>query len=548
MELSEKVIADTQAAIRCKADTIAVRNGCYFDKSKAARMALFFTQFVRMRGRGGVKTVQFLKWQWEDVIIPLFCWRRADGRRRFKRTYISVGKKNGKTLLLALILLYVLVCEIGHGQECYSFATEKEQAAQIYREARKIVRASPELAALLHLTDTTKTIAFADNASFFRSMSAEADSADGLNIAFSVYDELHRAKNRELYDTIYYSGSAIEERTGEPALNINITTAGYDRESICYEVYSYAKRVRDGEIEDDSFYTYIREASVEDNWQEEATWHKANPSLGTPILPIEDFQRDFNEAKANPAGENRFRRLRLNQWTEQASRWIPLDVWDKNSGTIDPDKYKGRECWAGLDLSSSNDTTVFVLAFPNERGGFDLLPHFWIPADNVEKRSVINGVNYSAWVRSGHLFTTPGNVIDYEPIGQKIIELGKTYKIQEIAFDSWNAVQLTQQLSEQGFTMVETRQGFSLSPPAKELFRLLQKGAVNHGNHPVLRWQAGNVEARYDQHENIKLEKPGGKDSRLKIDGIVATVMAIDRAMRHGPAVKKTSGLQIAFI
>lgn len=548
MDLSDTIIADTNAAIKCKADEIAVRNGCYFDSSKAEKMRRFFALFVRMRGKGGVKQVEFLKWQWDDVIVPLFCWRRKDGKRRFKRTYISVGKKNGKTILLALILLYVLVCEIGHGQECYSFATEREQAGMIYKEAKKIVRASPELAAILKLTDTTKTIAFTDNASFFRSMSAEADSADGLNIAFSVYDELHRAKNRELYDCIYYSGSAIEERTGEPALNINITTAGDNRESICYEVYSYAKRVREGEIEDDAFYTYICEVLPDDNWQDEKTWYKANPSLGTPILKIEDFKKDFNEAKANPLGENRFRRLRLNQWTEQATRWIPLEVWDKNSGTIDFDKLKGRECFGAFDLSSSNDTTSFMLVFPKDKEGYDVVPHFWIPDENVEKRSAINGVNYSAWVRNGQLLTTPGNVVDYEPVGQKIIELGKIYKIREIAFDSWNAIQLSKQLSENGFTLVETRQGNSLSPPAKELFRLLSKGVMNHGDHPVLRWQAGNVEAKYDQHENIKLEKPGGADSRLKIDGIVALVMAIDRAMRSGPVVTKPSGFQIAFI
>lgn len=536
----------TAQMIRCRADELAIQNGCYFDPAAAERVRQFIARFLRYRTKDGIKPIELSPWQ-AEVTDALFGWRRKDGKRRFREAYISMGKKGGKTFWAAILLLVMLTVEIGPGQECYSFATEREQASMTYREAAKIARASPALKKLLQPMRTTKTITFETTGSFFRSMSAEADSADGINAAFVYYDEIHRAHSRELYDTLKYSGTAIEARGGEPPLFISTTTAGHDRESICYEVYNYAKRVRTGEIADDAFYTYIAEADAGDDWTDEKTWHKANPSLGTPIMPLADFRRDFAEARNNPAAENRFRRLRLNQWTEQATRWIPLELWDRNGGTIDPAALAGRECWGAMDLSSTQDTTAVVLIFRNERGGYDIIPHVFVPHDTMAERGRRNGVNYSAWANAGQLLTTPGVAINPAAVRDTIIELSKLYQIREIAYDPWNATIMVQELEAAGITCLPVRQGFSLSAPAKELYRLLLGSAINHGDHPVLRWQAGNVEARTDKHENLALEKPGGASSKLKIDAIVATVMAIDRAMRTPADQPDDSGLMIAF-
>jgi phage terminase large subunit-like protein len=535
----------TARHIQNKSDELAVANGCYFDEAAADRPNQFFAAFVRVPMKGGVKPYTPTPWQ-AEVNRNLFGWRRADGKRRFREAYISMAKKNGKTYWAAGLLLYMEVCEVGPGQECYSFATEREQAALVYREAAKMVRASPELKAILTPIRTTKTIVFDDAGTFFRSMSAEADSADGINSAFTYYDELHRAKSRELYDTIKYAGTAIEERTGEPALLISTTTAGHDRESICYEVYSYAQRVRAGEIADDAFYTYIAEAEPGDDWTAESTWRKANPSLGSAIMPLAAFARDFAEARANPAAENRFRRLRLNQWTEQATRWIPLELWDANAGAFDAEAHAGRECCGGLDLASVNDTACFLLAFPNDLEGYDVLPRIFVPEDNLEDRGRRNGVSYTAWAKAGYLIPTPGPAIDPASIVKEIITLASKYKIKEIGFDNWNAPLIIQKLEEAGLVCVPIKQGYSLNAPAKELQRLLMLHRIRHANHPVMRWQAGNVEAKFDQHENIKLEKPGGSASKLKIDSIVSLVMALDRAMRHAP--EEVQELGIAFV
>ncbi len=522
--------------IRNKSDEQAAFAGCYFDEAAANRVKQFVEQYIRVPdGKGGPTKGELMQWQWENVIAPLFGWKRADGTRRFKQAYVSTPKKQGKTFLLTIILLFMLL-DSGIGAECYSVATTRSQAGMIFREAKKIVKASPELAAILDPTDTSKTISFHHNAAFYTSLSAEASSAEGLNINFWIYDELHAARNRALFDALRYAGIARPN-----SLQVYITTAGHDRESICFEQYTYAKRVAAGEVNDSTYFSCIYEAAPDDDWKDEAVHKKCNPALGVTI-PLEDFRRDFLEALHDPSKEQAFRRYRLNQWTEVSTRWIPLALWDKNGGEIIPEDYEGMECKGALDLASKTDTACFELVFANDKGGYDLIPYFWMPAENVVSRGLAHGVSYSAWHDKGFIDLTPGAAIDYETIRGKIKALGEQYNITEIAYDPWDATQLVQQLEADGFTMVPIRQGVSLSPPAKEFYRLLLGGKINHGNHPVLRWHAGNVEAKVDTHDNIKLEKPGGiKSGTKKIDGIIATVMGIDRAMRHesggGPSV-----------
>jgi phage terminase large subunit-like protein len=471
-------------------------------------------------------------------------WKRKDGKRRFKDGYISTGKKNGKNYWLVGLLLYLMVCEAGPNQELYSYATELQQSGMVYREAAKIIRASPELKEIITPIRTTKTLTFDDFGTFFRSCTAEADSADGINAYAIFYDEIHRAKSRELYDTLKYAGTAIEARTGEPSLLLCTTTAGYDRESIAYEIYSYAKRARDGIIQDDSFYTYIAEAAPEDDWTQEAIWRKANPALGSPIMPLADFKRDFEEARNNPAAENRFKRLRLNCWTEQATRLISLSLWDANGAA--PKIAEGSEIFLGVDLSSTQDTTAIVVIAKNELDGYDIIPHIFIPEENLEQQGRKNGVSYAAWAKAGQIHTTPGNAIDYPTITKFILDLAKTYNVREIGFDSWSAARVIPDVEAEGLVCVPIRQGYGLSGGVKEFMRLLLGKKIRHGNAPAMRWQAANVEGKQDKHENLCLEKPTGAASKLRIDSIAACCMAVDRAMRHREPTK-ASGLILGF-
>jgi len=313
-------------------------------------------------------------------------------------------------------------------------------------------------------------------------------------------------------------------------LMVMITTAGYDRTSVCWEQHEYARQVLAGIVEDPSYFAFIAAADEGDDWTDPATWAKANPGLGVTIS--EEYLREqCARAKASPAYQNAFRRLHLNQWTSQDERWLDMAAWDACDGALP--ELAGRRCFGGLDLASTTDIAAFVLAFPPEREDepFYLLPFFWTPRETLTERMRKDRVPYDAWVRDGYMTATPGNVIDYGVILRDIEALGQRYKIEQIAFDRWGAEMVRQLLEGAGFEMVQMGQGFaSMSHPTKELLRLVLAHGLMHGGHPVLRWMADNVTVDIDAAGNVKPNK--GK-SREKIDGIVAAVMALDRAVRN---------------
>ncbi|WP_394887192.1 terminase large subunit, partial [Clostridium butyricum] len=326
---------------------------------------------------------------------------------------------------------------------------------------------------------------------------------------------------------VYHKGSISRMQP----LFFLITTAGTDRNSICYEVHQKADDILRGKKFDPTFYPVIYGIKDEDNWSLEENWYKANPSLGHTI-PIEKVRDAFNSAKENPAEENIFRQLRLNQWVKQSVRWMPMDIWEKCSFAVDIDKLRGRECYGGLDLSSSNDITAFVLIFPPtaDDDKYYVLPFFWIPEENLKLRVRRDHVPYDVWAKQGFLKTTEGNVIHYGFIEKFIEELGKKYNIKQIAFDRWGAVQMVQNLEGLGFTVVPFGQGYKdMSPPTKELMKLTLENKMAHGGNPVLSWMMDNVYVRTDPAGNIKPDK---EKSTEKIDGVVALIMALDRAIR----------------
>ena len=378
-----------------------------------------------------------------------------------------------------------------------------------------------------HEEKTKEIMTYEENGSKYIVLSADAYSKHGLNPHGIVFDELHAQPNRELYDVL---NTAMGKR--KQPLMIMITTAGYDRNSVCWEQHEYARKVKEGIVDDPTFLPAIWSADKDDDWTSPDTWRKANPNYGVSVR--EDFLRqECATAIASPAYQNTFRRLYLNQWTQQESRWLDMSRWDACNAPL-PD-LAGRTCYGGLDLASTTDIAAFVLAFPALEAGEPLwlLPWFWIPEDNMRERSLRDRVPYDAWVRDGLIFATPGNVIDYGRIEAHIVAMAEQYDIHEVAFDRWGATQITQNLTGAGLTMIQMGQGYaSMTAPTKEMNRLVMSKGLAHGGHPVLRWMADNVTVEQDAAGNVK---PSKAKSREKIDGIVAAIMALARATLHDP-------------
>lgn len=510
--------------VQSPADQRAVAEGCYFDIQAALRVRRFLAGFLRhSKGEWAGQPFELLDWQWREIVRPLFGWRRADGTRRFRRVGIWIPKKNGKSTLCSALALYLLIADGEAGAEVYSAAADREQAAIVYREAASMVKASPELTSRIEVLDAAKSLRFASQRATYKALSAESSTKEGLNIHGLIFDELHAQRSRDLWDCLAYGGAARRQ-----PLSVSISTAGYDRDSIGYEQYRYAKGVLEGTIEDSAFFAYVAEAGEGDDWTDPAVWRRANPSFGITVK-ADQFEADFREARVSPAKENAFRRYRLNQWTEQSTRWLALDRWDACAAPVDPESLRGQPCYAGLDLASTTDLASLVLLFPDGEGGYDVLPYFWAPEEACKRREKMNKARIDAWARQGYLALTPGDVIDYDRIRARIAELAEIYAIREVAIDRWNATQLATQLQGEGLSVIAFGQGFaSMSAPTKELEKLVLAKQIRHGGHPVLRWNASNVAVKQDAAGNLKPDK---ERSGEKIDGIVSLVMALGRAM-----------------
>ena len=502
--------------------------GSYYDKDSADYAVNFIECLSHTKGKWSGKPFELIDWQ-EQIIRDIFGTLKSNGYRQFNTAYIEIPKKMGKSELAAAVAL-LLCCGDGEERaEVYGCAADRQQASIVFEVAADMVRMSPALSKRVKILSATKRIVFQPTNSFYQVLSAEAYSKHGFNIHGVVFDELHTQPNRKLFD-VMTKGSG-DART-QP-LYFLITTAGSDTKSICYETHQKAKDLLEGRKVDPTFYPVIYGADESDDWTDPKVWKKANPSLGITV-GIDKVKAACESAKQNPAEENTFRQLRLNQWVKQAVRWMPMDRWDKCAFAVNEEELLGRVCYGGLDLSSSIDITAFVLVFPpeDEDDKYVVLPYFWLPEETLNLRVNRDHVPYDVWEKQGYLKTTEGNVVHYGFIEKFIESLGEKYNIREIAFDRWGAVQMVQNLEGMGFTVVPFGQGFKdMSPPTKELMKLTLEEKVAHGGHPVLRWMMDNIFIRTDPAGNIKPDK---EKSTEKIDGAVATIMALDRAIRCG--------------
>jgi len=490
------------------------------------RKVAMINRLTHTKGPSAGEPFNLRPWQERKIIRPLFAVDPRTGKRRYRMCLLMMPRKNGKTELIAALAIDGLMFDDELGAEVYSAAADKEQAALAFNVAAQMIRNDRELSAECEILDSHKRIVHRRSGSFYRAISAEAYSKHGFNASRVLYDELHAAPSRELWDVLTSSTGARAQ-----PLTVAISTAGYDRHSILWELYSHAKAVAATPTIDPAFLPVIFEAPPDADWTDERVWRRANPALGD-FRSLDEMRIACARAQAIPAQENTFRRLYLNQWTEQASRWIALAAWDACRVPIDRASLRGRRCFVGLDLSTTTDLTAAVAVFP-DADGFDVLAHFFVPAERIPQRVARDRVPYDQWARDAFLTATPGPTIDYDYVRQLLAAWDQEFDLAVVAYDPWNATDLIARLEKQdGLVCVKTRQGFAtLSAPSKSLESAILAKRLRHDGNPVLRWNIGNMAVESDAAGNIK---PSKELSTERIDGGYALIMALDAAERHG--------------
>jgi phage terminase large subunit-like protein len=498
----------------------------WFDSEAADKAVEFFQRWLKhQKGEFAGRPLKLDKWQADEIIRPIFGWKRKDGTRKIRTCYVEIPRKNGKTTLAAGVGIILTFADNEPGAEVYSAASDREQAAIAFDLAKSMVVSEPALQKRSEVF--RRSIVVSQTGSSYKVLSADSKNKHGFNAHGVIFDEFHAQPNRELYDVLHTSTGARRQ-----PLEFIITTAGvYDPESIAWQLHSYAERVLSGEIDDPSFHAVIYGAPKEADYRDPKVWKAANPGMGISVK-ADYLAAEAKRAEEEPSYENTFRRLHLNQWTEQVTRWIKKEEWEACGGVL-PD-LSGRPCFPALDLSTTTDISALSLDFPPQSDAEPhwLLTYFWCPENKVRKASLTDRVPYDAWVRDGYMEATPGDVIDYAFVRKRVGELSKKYKFGPFAYDPWNAMQLALQLSEEdGFTMVEHRQGFiSMNEPSKEFERLVISKKIRHGNNPVMNWMISNVALKTDSAGNLKPDK---ERSTGRIDGVVAAVMSVGMAYRN---------------
>jgi phage terminase large subunit-like protein len=493
------------------------------------------TRFVSLlrqsKGQWAGQVMELLPWQ-QELVSTLYGTLRDDGERRYRTAYVEVPRKNGKSSIAAALALYHLVADGEAGAEVYLGAVDRDQASIVFGIAADMVRQNKALAARLQVVPSTRRIVDPRASSVLRVIASDAAGSHGFNASCVIADEVHAWPSRELWDVLQTSMGARRQ-----PLMIGITTAGFEQNSLGGQLHEYAERVRDGVVDDPSFLPVLYGAAPDEPWDDPAVWRRANPSLGHTITE-EYLAGECARAKAVPAYESAFRRLHLCQWVNQETRYLPMEAWSDCAGGVTPaeleGELEGEVCYGGLDLSATTDLTALVLVFPRGDGTYDVVPRFWLPADDLKRRCERDRVPYDVWARQGLLTLTPGNVVDYAHVRAEVNALAKRYVVGGISYDRWAATQLVQELTADGIDMAPMSQGMaSMAAPTKELLTLALGRRLRHANHPILRWQADNLVVTQDAAGNVR---PAKHKARQRIDGMVALIMGIDRASRNAGA------------
>lgn len=496
--------------------------GLYWD-TEAAQIAInFFGLLHHSKGKWAGKPFELLGWQ-KFFVGSIAGWKRADGFRRFQVAHLEVARKNGKTTLAAGLALALLVLDQEPGGEVYCCATKRDQAKLTFDPAAQMVRGSASLRKLV--TPMKNNLSVTGTGSKLEPLGADADTLDGLSVSGAIMDELHAWKQRLLWDVMETSTGARDQ-----PLFVITTTAGYNRQSIWWERRELAIKVLEGVYDDDELFALIYTLDDSDEWTEEKNWIKGNPGLGETVQ-LGVLRKKCEEARQSPGKQNPFKRLRLNMLTEQADRWLDLEVWDACKKVFAEDMLRGRECYSALDLASTIDLSALAHLFPpnDDDPLWRLLLRCFVPQRSILRRVERDRVPYDVWVQEGLLIATPGEAINYPAIKKVIQDDAAKFQLRQLAFDRMFATQLIQDLMDEGMDCIAFGQGFlSMAGPCKELEGMLASQKIAHNGDKVLRWMASNVAVKQDPAGNYKPDK---KASSEKIDGIVALLMALGISM-----------------
>lgn len=503
---------------------------------RSDRIIAFIELLTIPDGRDVGKPFILREWQ-KDIIRGIYDPETEDGKRRIRTALLTMARKNGKTsLIAALVLVHLVGPESNSRQQIYSAANDKEQAAVVYRAAEAMVLADPDLSALVTCVPSTKRLVCVWNGSFYRALSADAKTKHGLNPAVWIYDELAHAAKHDLYDTLASSQGAQEEPLG-----IIISTQARDPLSLMSELVEDARRVLDGRATDPTLAAFIFEVSPDADPFDESLWPLANPALDD-FLSLADMRAAAAKAKRLPSQLSMFRNLRLNQQVDGVDHIIGAEEWKACGVPVDLAALKGQPCWGGLDLSSKRDLTALVLVFPSADGVMSVLVRCWTPAHKLGERGQIDRAPYPTWVEQGHLIAVPGKSIDYRYVALELARLAAEYDIRGIAYDDWNMHHLMRACVDEGVSayveggdcdtsgirMIRWRQGFKTMSPALEQTEMaVVDRRIAHGMHPLLTWAASNAVAVADAAGNRKIAKD---KARNRIDPFVALTMAVGAA------------------
>jgi phage terminase large subunit-like protein len=467
----------------------------HFDEAAADRAVEFIERFcTHVKGELGGKPFLLEDWQKDDIIRPLFGWKKEDGTRRYRTCYVEIPRKNGKSNLSAAIALYMLFADGEPGAEVISAAGDRGQANIVFNIAQEMINNNA------HLRSRAKVLR---NVVHYKS-------------------ELHTQPNRDLWDVLTTSTGARRQ-----PLVMALTTAGHDRASICYEVHEYAQQVKDGTIEDDTFLPVLYAADPDDDWTLEETWRKANPGYGT-ICHKSYFDQAVQNAKANPSMVNSFLRLHLNIWTSAETAWIPDDIWMKGNSAIPHDRLHTLPCYGGLDLASTQDLTAFALLFRDDANDcFYLLVHQFVNSEKAYTKKLSAGIDYLAFEKEGDITITPGNVTDYRIVKDYITQQCAQYDVRSIGYDPRFSTYIVSELEADGVTMAPMAQNITtMNGPTKEFEMAAMRGQIIHGGNRCMRWQMGCAVVYTDVNENKRVTKE--RQENKKVDGVIASIIAMN--------------------
>jgi phage terminase large subunit-like protein len=486
------------------------------DLDRVARFLAFVRELRHYKGQWAGQTIVLTPYQVFRLGSIVGWVHRTTGLRRYRRSYHEIPRKNGKSLEAAIVALYLTFFDGEGGADGYCAATKKDQAKIVWGDCYQLVKSS---ILRVGLELFARSIFDAGTMSKLEPLGSDSDSTDGLNPHLIIQDEFHAYKDRKMVDVLETATGARQQPH-----DMRITTAGDDPVSPGGDEHAYACQVLDQVLDDEGYFAFIAHADPDDDWLAPATWRKANPHYGVSVKP-DDLAALAAKAKNMPNAAAAFKQKRLNLWVNTSAPWLSLEGWRKGQSTWTPASMHGELCWIGIDLSSKIDLTAVVLVFPPTltRKTWRLIPWCLTPDETLEERAHRDRAPYPLWKAQGLLLTNPGNRIDQEVVRTLVADAAKVFHVEQIGIDPWNAGNLVNDLTEDGFQVVEIPQTLQqMSAPAKDFEADVLDGLVDAGGNPVMAWCVSNVVVHRDGKDNIY---PVKKKSRGRIDPVIAALM-----------------------